>query len=192
MENEFTEVMSQRTDEELINIVTVQRDDYNPIAVEVAENEIKRRGIDTSEFEEIGKKIIVEIEKKEKIDKNNAKSFLRLINLLIDTASIFIIIVIISFFIQPIGKEMNHFLSLIISIGTYIIYYLVLEIQFNKTIGKFLTKTKVVTVNEQKPNKSDIITRTFCRLIPLGKISFLFTKNGFHDNFSDTKVINDR
>ncbi len=191
MENEFNEVMSQRTYEELIKIATIQSSDYNPVAVEAAVNEIKKRGIDTSEFEEIGNNVASDKEKAEKINQNNASSLLRIINLIIDTLSVFIISIIIGFFIQPIDKEMNHLISLIIIIGTYISYYSIMEIKFNKTIGKFLTKTKVVTINEEIPGNADIITRTFCRLIPLDKISFLFTKNGFHDNFSDTKVIND-
>jgi hypothetical protein len=40
IKNEFKEVMSQRTDEVLIKIVTVERDRYNPIAIEAAESEI--------------------------------------------------------------------------------------------------------------------------------------------------------
>ena len=34
--------MFERTDEELIKIVTVERDDYQPIAVEIAEKKLIR------------------------------------------------------------------------------------------------------------------------------------------------------
>ena len=51
MENEFAKVMSERTDEELIKIVTVERGSYNPTAIEAADSEIEKRNIDTSEFE---------------------------------------------------------------------------------------------------------------------------------------------
>ncbi|QHI34860.1 hypothetical protein IMCC3317_02050 [Kordia antarctica] len=37
MENEFKRVMSERSDEELIKIVTIERNGYNPIAIEAAE-----------------------------------------------------------------------------------------------------------------------------------------------------------
>ena len=37
MENEFAKVMSERTDEELIKIVTVERTSYNPTAIEAAD-----------------------------------------------------------------------------------------------------------------------------------------------------------
>ena len=44
MTTDFKNAMSQRTDEELIKIVTILRNDYQPIAIEVAEDEIKKRG----------------------------------------------------------------------------------------------------------------------------------------------------
>ncbi|MCD6555609.1 MAG: hypothetical protein J7K64_00320, partial [Bacteroidales bacterium] len=102
MENEFNEVMSQRTYEELIKIATIQSSYYNPVAVEAAVNEIKKRGIDTSEFEETGNNVASDKEKAKKINQNNASSLLRIINLIIDTLSVFIISIIIGFFIQPI------------------------------------------------------------------------------------------
>ena len=69
MENEFTKVMSERTDEELIKIVTVERGSYNPNAIEAADAEVEKRKIDTSEFEKIRKKATAEKEQKEKEQK---------------------------------------------------------------------------------------------------------------------------
>jgi uncharacterized RDD family membrane protein YckC len=66
-----------------------------------------------------------------------------------------------------------------------------MEIKFQKTLGKFITKTKVVKMNGEKPENSDIILRTFCRFLPFDRLSFVFTKNGFHDFLSKTKVIKD-
>jgi uncharacterized RDD family membrane protein YckC len=66
-----------------------------------------------------------------------------------------------------------------------------MEYKFQKTLGKFITKTKVVTKGGEKPELSDIIRRTLCRLIPFDKISYLFTKNGIHDRLSETIVIKD-
>ncbi|WP_349663302.1 RDD family protein [Cellulophaga lytica] len=54
-----------------------------------------------------------------------------------------------------------------------------MEIKFQKTIGKFVTKTKVVKMNGEKPTDGDIMTRTFCRLIPFDRLSFLFVKTEF-------------
>tara|TARA_B110000285_G_C14844627_1_gene477007 strand:+ start:11 stop:556 length:546 start_codon:yes stop_codon:yes gene_type:complete len=48
MENEFKEAMSQRTDEELIKIVTIEWESYDLMAVEAAKSEIERRNIGTT------------------------------------------------------------------------------------------------------------------------------------------------
>ena len=46
MENEFKQVMSERSDKDLIKIITIDRGTYQPIAIEAAESEIKYREID--------------------------------------------------------------------------------------------------------------------------------------------------
>ncbi len=82
-------------------------------------------------------------------------------------------------------------LGYVIMFATFIGYYALMEIKFQKTVGKFLTKTRVIKMNGEKPENSDIISRTFCRLIPFDRISFLFVKNGIHDFLSKTKVVKD-
>jgi len=66
MENKFEKVMSQRTDEELVKIVTIKRERYNPTAIEAADAEVEKRNIDTSGFEKIREKAKEEKEKKRK------------------------------------------------------------------------------------------------------------------------------
>jgi uncharacterized RDD family membrane protein YckC len=66
-----------------------------------------------------------------------------------------------------------------------------MEHKFQKTVGKFITRTKVVNLNGEKPTLNDIMVRTFCRLIPFDRLSFFFAKNGFHDGISNTRVIKD-
>ena len=197
MENEFTKVMSERTDEELIKIVTVERERYNPTAIEAADAEIEKRNIDTSEFEKIKEQATVEKEQKQKVDSNVVGSGIRFVNFLIDFIVWLILAFIISFIIGlliPVTAESQGILTLFVYVlffGTFITYYAILEIKFQKTVGKFLTKTKVVKMNGEKPENGDIITRTFCRLIPFDRISFLFVKNGIHDYLSKTKVVKD-
>lgn len=66
MENEFMKAMSERTDEQLIKIVTAERDKYNPTAIDAAEFEVTKRNIDTNKFEEIREKATTErVAKKE-------------------------------------------------------------------------------------------------------------------------------
>ncbi|MDO7174239.1 RDD family protein [Mariniflexile sp. AS56] len=197
MENEFTKVMSERTDEDLIKIVTVERERYNPTAIEAADAEIEKRNIDTSEFEKIREKATTEKEQKQKVDSNVVGSGIRFVNFIIDFFVWLILAFIISFIIGlfiPVTAESQGILTLFVYalfFGTFIAYYAILEIKFQKTIGKFVTKTKVVKMNGEKPENGDIITRSFCRLIPFDRISFLFVKNGIHDYLSKTKVVKD-
>jgi uncharacterized RDD family membrane protein YckC len=196
MENEFKEVMSQRTDEELIKIVTIEREGYNPTAIEAAESEIEKRNIDTSKFEEIKEVATAEKKQKEKVDSNVVSSGIRFLNFIIDffvwLILATIISIIIGLFVQPTDQGIIQIFGYILIFGTFIGYYAIMEIKFQKTIGKFITKTKVVKMNGEKPENSDIISRTFCRLIPFDRISFLFVKNGIHDFLSKTKVVKDK
>ena len=76
MKNNFEEIMSQNTNEELIKIVTLERDDYQPLAIETAEKELKKRKIDKSKFQEIRENLIIEKkEKKEIIEKKKTLQF---------------------------------------------------------------------------------------------------------------------
>ena len=190
MENEFAKVMSERTDEELIKIVTVERGSYNPTAIEAADAEVEKRKIDTSEFEKIREKATAEKEQKEKVDSNVVSSGIRFVNFLIDFIIWLIIAGILTFPLN--ANDGNQMLiGYLILFGTFIGYYAIMEIKFQKTVGKYLTKTKVVKMNGDKPTNGDIITRTFCRLIPFDRLSFLFVKNGIHDFLSKTKVVKD-
>ena len=197
MENEFTKVMSERTDQELIKIVTVERERYNPTAIEAADLEIEKRNIDTTEFEKIKEKATVEKAQKQKVDSDVVGSGIRFINFLIDFIVWLVLASIISFIIGlfvPVTPENQGILTLFVYIlffASFISYYAIMEIKFQKTVGKFVTKTKVVTMNGEKPENGDIITRTFCRLIPFDRLSFLFVKNGIHDFLSKTKVVKD-
>jgi len=57
MEYNFEKVMAERSDSELIDIVTIQSANYKPLAIETAEKELKKRNIDTSKFQGIREKL---------------------------------------------------------------------------------------------------------------------------------------
>ncbi|PKB42196.1 putative RDD family membrane protein YckC [Cellulophaga sp. RHA19] len=200
MENEFAKTMSERTDEELVKIVTAERDKYNPIAIEAAESEIAKRNIDTNKFEEIKEKTTKERIEKDKVDSKVVGSGIRFLNLIIDSIIWYILIVITYFLfwiIIPTSVSTSNgfivgIINLVIIFVPFFAYHSLMEIKFQKTIGKFITKTRVVKLNGEKPESADIISRTFCRLIPFDRISFLFMKNGIHDFLSKTKVIKDK
>ncbi len=198
MKNEFTKVMSQRSDEELIKIVTVEKEKYNPEAIEAAEIELKNRNLDTSIIDEIKEKTIIRKTNEQKVNKNIVSSFTRFLNFIIDFFCLNIVFVVLVFVlgifitVLPENEGILSFFFILIYIATVVFYYSFMEIKFQKTVGKFLTKTKVVKITGEKPDNSEIITRSFYRLIPFDRISFLFTRNGIHDYLSKTKVVKDR
>lgn len=193
MENEFAEVMSKRTDEELVIIVTTERDGYQDLAIEAAEAEIKKRNISESDFEDIVNYAKIEKGQKQIIENSTVGPGTRFIHFIIDTLVWMILVVLVIFsyaFIVGLDRSgMSRMFGLSIYLGTFIAYYTIMEIKFQKTIGKFVTKTKVVKMNGDKASNIDIVVRTFCRFIPFDQVSYLLVKNGFHDFLSKTKVI---
>ncbi|SHI62650.1 RDD family protein [Flavobacterium terrae] len=192
MNNSFAEVMSKKTNHELVKIVTVDKDKYQPLAVEAAEFELSNRNIDPEKLNIIQKEIDIRVEKTTELNNLTPSSSLRFANFLIDT--VFFGIISQIFFIiigSIINIEESLFFSYVLLILLYVSYYTFFESNWQKTIGKFITKTKVVNFDGETPSLTEIIFRSFCRLIPFDRISFLFTKNGFHDSISKTKVIKD-
>jgi uncharacterized RDD family membrane protein YckC len=98
---------------------------------------------------------------------------------------------ILGLFINPTDQGLMTILGYLMLTASFFGYYVFMETKYQKTIGKFITKTKVVNKNGTRPEVGDIVRRTFCRLIPFDRISFLFTQNGFHDRLSDTTIIKD-
>ncbi|RYJ52966.1 RDD family protein [Flavobacterium petrolei] len=68
-------------------------------------------------------------------------------------------------------------------------YYLITEMYFSRTFGKYFTKTMVVKHEGSRPNMKSIIVRTISRLIPFEPFSFLTAERGWHDTLSVTYVV---
>jgi uncharacterized RDD family membrane protein YckC len=68
-------------------------------------------------------------------------------------------------------------------------YYLITEMYFSRTFGKYFTKTMVVKHEGSRPNMKSIIVRTLSRLIPFEPFSFLTAERGWHDTLSVTYVV---
>jgi uncharacterized RDD family membrane protein YckC len=68
-------------------------------------------------------------------------------------------------------------------------YYLITEMYFSRTFGKYFTKTIVVKHEGSRPNMKSIIVRTLSRLIPFEPFSFLTAERGWHDTLSVTYVV---
>ena len=113
-----------------------------------------------------------------KIDKGT-----RLLNYLVD---LFIIYIFWAMVFTMIGSEYN---SATIFYAVMFFYYFILELSFGQTIGKLVSKTKVVHKNGGKAGFMKILLRSFWRLIPIDAFSYLFgTEIGMHDALSSTRL----
>lgn len=122
----------------------------------------------------------------------------RIVNLIIDMVAffvlwIFLIIVVLCFgFEQSLTNEDNEqipLLPMLIMIPTYWGYYFFSEYFFQRTLGKALTGTKVVSTTGERPSFKQIFWRTISRSIPFEYISYLVNVEGIHDRFSSTRVV---
>ncbi len=84
------------------------------------------------------------------------------------------------------NKLVNYLLGFIAGM----IYFTTLEYYTGRTIAKYITKTKVVTENGEKPKLKTVLIRSACRFIPFEQLSFFSsTKSGLHDVLSKTMVV---
>lgn len=63
-----------------------------------------------------------------------------------------------------------------------------MEYYLGRTLAKYITGTKVISIDGEKPTFMQILGRTFSRIVPFDALSFL-GENGWHDSWSDTRVI---
>ncbi|MDF3067611.1 MAG: hypothetical protein K0R38_3212 [Polyangiaceae bacterium] len=84
----------------------------------------------------------------------------------------------------------NAGLSLALSLGSMVGFYLFFEGMFQATPGKFITRTRVVDLDGNKPGFGQILGRTLARFVPFEPFSFFSsTKDGWHDRWSGTRVV---
>lgn len=111
---------------------------------------------------------------------------IRLVNFLIDLLVIALIsVILVVILANPIYAKPASFL-------VFFFYYFVLELVFGKTIGKMVTKTKVVNLHEEQPGALLILIRTLLRFNPFDTLSYLFGISlGTHDVLSKTQLRED-
>lgn len=79
-----------------------------------------------------------------------------------------------------------------IVLGLFIgfLYYTLIEGLTGRSLGKYITRTKIINENGEKPDFADAILRSLCRMIPFEAFSFLGeTGRGWHDSISKTYVV---
>ncbi len=79
---------------------------------------------------------------------------------------------------------------LITSIVLAILYFVLELLTKGRSIGKYITKTKVVLEDGSTPRAADFLRRSFSRIIPFEQFSFLGDEGrGWHDTISKTYVV---
>ena len=112
---------------------------------------------------------------------------LRLINFLLDTVFYFaFMIAFLIVFKNVIEQEYVKWISILI----YFLYYFLFEYLKGQTLGKIITRSKVISLSVNEDYYFiRIIFRTLMRFIPIDVFSYLFSYRGLHDWVSITTII---
>ncbi|MCX8526069.1 RDD family protein [Chryseobacterium formosus] len=98
----------------------------------------------------------------------------------------------IDFFLNITDKmaSASRFEDILITTAVYLLYIFLME-YFTKgrTVGKYITGTKVMSLDGSNPTFQEYLIRTVSRVVPFDALSF-FGENGWHDTWSDTRVVN--
>ncbi len=132
------------------------------------------------------------------VEHSVASKGLRFVNYLIDyfiAGIIQYVVILIPVFMMEAGDVQSPFLGFILmlfSFLAYLLYFVITEYLFKgKTIAKFITGTKAVTIEGNELDFSKVLIRSLCRLIPFEQFSF-FGETGWHDSISKTRVVNQK
>jgi uncharacterized RDD family membrane protein YckC len=122
----------------------------------------------------------------------------RIFNVIIDMITFFVIWFVLTLGLMLLGFNQIHveetgeqfpIIGIIILIPTFWGYYVFTEYKFQRTLGKVLTKTKVISLTGDKPTLKQVIFRSLSRSIPFEYFSYLVTVEGIHDRLSKTRVV---
>lgn len=87
-------------------------------------------------------------------------------------------------------SEIGRLADIVLTAVIYFFYTFLMEyFTGGRTVGKYITGTKVIMTDGQVPTLQDCLLRNLYRLVPFDALSFL-GENGWHDSWSDTRVIN--
>ncbi|HFS68121.1 MAG TPA: RDD family protein [Flavobacteriia bacterium] len=128
----------------------------------------------------------------------------RLANMFIDFIIYYIFIILISMVLAIIlgligGVELlnsivdSTFFNLLVTYGSILLYFILFEYFLQKTVGKYISKTIVVNKFGEQPKLSQIVGRTFARMIPFDAFSFLGANaRGWHDTLPEVFVVDEK
>ena len=73
-----------------------------------------------------------------------------------------------------------------------LVYYFVMEAAFGVTLGKLVTRTRVIAQDGGRPGLMRVLGRTLIRFIPFEAFTFVLLDRGWHDAWADTRVVRTR
>ena len=115
-----------------------------------------------------------------------AEIWRRVVNLLIDYATILILVGIVIGYGSNTGIG-NFYLAFY---GGFFAYYTIMEYAWGRTLGKFVTGTIVVREQDlEKITISQAMGRSISRFVPFEPFSFFGSVIGWHDKWNGTLVI---
>ena len=96
------------------------------------------------------------------------------------------------FLVEPTTVE-GQLMDSLLGMLMLVVYYTIVEYSLKgKTIGKYITRTRAVTLDNQRLDFATTLKRSLCRIIPFEAFSFLGDRpDGWHDRIPKTKVILD-
>lgn len=87
-------------------------------------------------------------------------------------------------------ENINPLLDRILTTFFYVLLIFLSEyLTKGRSLGKFITGTKVVMIDGSAPTTKDYFYRNLCRIIPFDQLTFL-GGNGWNDKISKTTVVN--
>ncbi|MFK8031402.1 MAG: RDD family protein [Gammaproteobacteria bacterium] len=116
----------------------------------------------------------------------------RFLNFVIDFAGYMIFGIIITVAIGFYNESYLDSPALEIWVGypVYLLYYFLCESLTGSSLGKLITRTRVVDAEDHKPTMGKIFLRTLARVIPFESFSFFREcGQGWHDTLTDTHVV---
>src|SRR5690606_24087781 len=120
----------------------------------------------------------------------------RLLNLVIDIAAVFVIfalmglVAVLLLFIGFPGMydwftSMDGLTDRVVTTLVFVLYMFLMENFTQRSLGKFITGTMVVSEKGGKPSVKSFVTRALCRIIWLEMLSFIGAfPRGWHDTAS--------
>jgi len=141
------------------------------------------------------------------IEDNKASNGIRFANFIIDRLVVYILFFIFGAFAMILFEffDVEYFLNiaeqiaslsrledLLLTTGVYLLYIFLMEyLTKGRTVGKYITGTKVISTDGSEPTFQDYFIRTISRVVPFDAFSF-FGENGWHDSWSSTRVVTAR